>query len=456
MQNQVVLLVDDENDALLSLSRALSSHEFQVTGSTQVSKALELQRELKPAVAVVDLSLDATLGVQAGFNLITELLRQDPSCRVIVLTGHGSDEYGVKALSLGAANFLRKPAELSHLKALIEDGLTQSHLRREYTRLLSESASPLQSWIVGESPAVKKLREELSYAAHNSQPVFLAGETGTGKGLCAWAIHQSSLRSAHNFVRYQPNFATSDLVHSELFGHLKGAFTGADSNRRGLLSEADQGTLFLDEVDELPSETQVCLLGVLQDRKFRALGSNREEQVDFRLICASNRDLREALETKKLRQDFYHRVAHFKIELPPLRLRLMDIDSLAHHFLNQLRVREQVNVFELSNDCVDRLQNYDWPGNVRELQAVVEGAAYRANFEQRAEIRAADLNFQGQSEVGCKEHSFHTQVQRYKHELVQKALQSCAGNQVKAAKELGLDRSVLRRIIANGNATKKP
>ncbi len=448
MQIPKILLVDDEQDTLLSLSRALSSSDYQIQSASQIEKALELQQAGRPAVAVVDLSINPKLGVESGFGLIRDLLQFDASCRVIVLTGHASAECGLKALSLGAANFLQKPADLAHLKALIRDGLSQSELRRAYFTLLDQSSMPLEQALVGVSAASKKLRAELAYAASNSQSVLLLGETGTGKGLCAQLIHRHSARAPQNFVRYQPNFASSDLVASELFGHRKGAFTGADSDRKGLLAEADKGTLFLDEVDELPPETQVSLLGVLQDQKYRALGSNTEEQVDVRLICATNQNIQDVLDRKKIRADFFHRTAHCKINIAPLRERLEDIESLAKHFLSEMREKKNVNVFDLDASCLDRLQSYNWPGNIRELQAALEGASYRAQFEERHFIMASDLNLL-QTASSAISQDFHAKVQNYKRALVEDALKRCDGNQVKAAKELGLDRSSLRRLLAS-------
>jgi len=448
MAEKNVILIDDDGDSVLSLTRALkaSGLEAQIHAATEAEKGLSLLKTKKPQVAVVDLCLDEARGVQSGFELVGKILQADSTCRVIVLTGHGSVELGVKALEMGAANFLEKPAEISHLKALVLDGILQSDLKRSYQNLTEES-SDLAGRLIGKSAAIENVRECMRYAGSNNQTTFIMGETGTGKGLCASVIHQISKRSSYPFVRYQPNFAAADLVNSDLFGHVKGAFTGATEDRKGLLAEAHQGTLFLDEIDELPIETQVTLLGVLQEKKYRPVGSTREHEVDFRLICASNRNLSESLKSGKIREDFYHRIAHYSINLPALRERKEDILPLAKHILSRLREKEQVNVLDIAEASEEKLNSYDWPGNVRELEAVVEGAAYRAQYKQHTRIHSDDilLNFEStDSATG----SFHDQLQAFKSKIINNALAEHMGNQVQAAKALGLDRSTLRRILA--------
>jgi len=448
MTEKNIILVDDDGDTVLSLARVLkaSGVEAQIHAATEAEKGLKLLKDKKPQVAVVDLCLDEAQGVQSGFEFVKKILLTDPTCRVIVLTGHGSPEYGVRALEMGAANFLEKPAEVSHLKALILDGILQSELKRNY-QTLADAKSDLAARLIGTSGAMEKVRESMRYAGSNNQTTFIMGETGTGKGLCASIIHQLSKRSSYPFVRYQPNFAAADLVNSDLFGHVKGAFTGATEDRKGLLAEAHQGTLFLDEIDELPIETQVTLLGVLQEKRYRPVGSTREQEADFRLVCASNRNLSESLKSGKIREDFYHRIAHFSINLPSLRERKEDTLPLARHILSRLREKEQVNVLDIAEPSEEKLKSYDWPGNVRELEAVVEGAAYRAQYKQRTRIHPDDIILTFSTEEPSS-NSFHDQLQAYKFKLINSALAEHDGNQVQAAKALGLDRSTLRRILA--------
>jgi len=449
MSDRSLILVDDDGEALISLSRALSASALgaSIQAASSPDKALELLTASKPLVAVIDLSLEQTRGVESGFELLAQILKLDPTCRVIVLTGHGSLEHGVRAISLGAANFLEKPADINHLSALIKDGMAQAELRRSYNKLVRESASGISNLIVGNSPQIKKVIEAVQYASQTAQSVLITGETGTGKGLCALAIQRISSRAQQKFVRYQPNFSTADLVNSDLFGHVKGAFTGANQNRRGLLADADQGTLFLDEIDELPLETQVALLGVLQEKKYRPVGSNNEALSNFRLICATNQDPQKCIEAGKLRKDFYHRIAHYQIHLPALRERLEDIEPLALYVLSSLREREQVNVLEISQAALSKLISTEWPGNVRQLQSVIEGAAYRAQFQGRTQIDLSDLPFSAGQE-SAKATDFNSLLTEYKLNLISQALARHAGNQVKAAEELGLDRSTMRRILA--------
>lgn len=449
MASSRVLFVDDDSDALIALTRAVSSHisNLSVSAAANVEKALQLAHQTRPQVAVIDLSISAQEGVESGFGLIRKLREQHPECRIVVLTGHDSAEFGVKALTLGAASFLGKPADVQHLAALIRDGISQSELRSAFRELSELRSRNVAGMFSTRSARMQEVVEALHYAAQTNQAVLISGETGTGKGVCAQLLHSLSARSAAPFVRYQPNYANSDLVNSDLFGHQRGAFTGALDNRRGLLAEAWGGTLFLDEIDELPNETQVALLGVLQDRRYRALGASTEMEANFRLVCATNCDLRVAVEHGKIRRDFFHRIAHFEIKLPALRERKDDLESLAQVILRRISEREGLSQCELENQALNKLQSYDWPGNVRELEAVLEGASYRAQFRSSRLIESCDLRI-GLQQAHAEGSDFHTLVHDYKIGLIQKALARHAGNQVRAAEELGLDRTTLRRLLS--------
>lgn len=446
---QTLLIVDDDSDALLSLTRALSSIglNHRIVGAGSAPKALSLQQELRPQVAIVDLSLNETEGVRSGYNLISALIEADPSVRVIVLTGHGSVKHGVRCIELGAASFLEKPADISHLMALVRDATTQSLLKRELQKL-RQCSSDSRIAVVGESQAARTLRTQLEFAAFSPQPVLLVGETGTGKSMAAQVIHSLSARSSGRFVRYQPNNSSPDLVNSDLFGHKKGSFTGASDNRKGLLLEADKGTIFLDEIDEFPQSVQVAILGVLQDKKFRVVGDNREQPIDVRLITASNSVLSKSIEEGKLRKDLYHRISHLTINIPPLRDRLSDIEALTTHFIKNLTMADELNVYGISSSAIERLISYDWPGNIRELEAKITAAAYRAQYRRSREIELSDVEIDSQATMPPTVGSFHDKVQHFKSSLVRQALDKTKGNQLQAAKLIGLDRTSLRRIMS--------
>lgn len=444
-----VLVVDDDSDAALSLVKALKVEHPDVAfhAATSVAVARSLFEKERPNVAILDLHLEPGRGVESGFTLAQQLLSIDSTSRIIVLTGHGSVEHGVRALNLGASSFLEKPADISHLAALVRDCVAQSRIRRAHAALENSRADSVTQNLVGNSAAIRALRAQLIQLSQTMQPVLLVGETGTGKGVSALAIHKLSKRSQRKFVRYQPTFASADLVSSDLFGHAKGAFTGALEERSGLIAESDGGTLFLDEIEELPVETQVALLGVLQEKRVRRVGSDQERAVNFRLICATNADPEADLSSGKLRRDFYHRVAHAVITVPPLRSRVEDIDPLAAHILERLRDRESVNVFEIDAAALDILRSHSWPGNVRELEAVVEGAAYRAFAQGRTVMMGVDVVLPGRAEERRDALSLQDQIEEYRWKLVREALDKCGGNQVQTAKMLGLDRTSLRRII---------
>ncbi len=446
-----VLFVDDDEQSINSLTRALERREasFSIHSANNSTDALEKIVKIKPEVAVVDLSLDPNIGPDSGLNLIGEILQLDTTVRILVLTGHGSEEIGVRALQFGAASFLLKPIDASHLQALINDGINFSNLKRQFQKLnttpeYTRNIKGLQS----KSAIMGKVVEDVCYAATNNQPVLITGETGTGKGVLAQAIHTLSERHARPFIRVQPTFGSSDLITSELFGHEKGAFTGAAESRSGLIEEADMGTLFIDEIDELPHDTQVLLLNVLQEKMFRRVGSNKEKKSNFRLVSATNRTIEEILAKEKLRQDFFHRIAHFRIEIPALRERIEDIPQLARDVVTDIANRESLQVQGLTDKAIAKLSAYNWPGNIRELQAIVEGGVYRATFHSRNFVEAGDIEINKRpGEATSTGMSFRERINAFELQIIREALQKNDNNQSKAAASLQLDRTTMRRIL---------
>lgn len=445
-----VLLVDDDGELLHTLARAISPRIAPLTiqGATSGAMAHEFFKQSRPRVVVLDLCLDDRRGVESGFEMLAELCARGSAVRIIVLTGHGSIEHGVRALTLGASSFIEKPVEPEHLAALIVDGAAHIDLRREYDALRSQTNPGLCAELRGESSVMRAVRDQIAFVASTNQPVLLLGETGTGKGVCARLIHECSVRGRENFVHYQPNFGGGDLAQSELFGHRRGAFTGATDDRMGLALQSDRGTLFLDELDEVPAEVQVKLLDLIQERRVRAVGSDTFKKVDCRFVAAMNRPLEEALSGNRLRRDLYHRLAHNVIFIPSLRERVEDIPDLCFGILEALRKREAIRVSDVEPKVFARLQAYSWPGNVRELQGVVERAAYHAHYRERLGITIDDIGALAIQNEDRRESSFHEQVEDFKTRLVRQALDRCKGNQVRAARMLRLDRSSLRRIMS--------
>lgn len=449
VSQNTILFVDDDRASLKATVQALRRHgfEFETLLAGTPGEALELLRESSPEAIVLDLSLSSEAGPAGGLELLEAMSEIDPSVRALILTGHDSREHGIECLKRGAASFLSKPVDTDHLGVLLRDAVQTTVLRRSFMQLattpeLLRSVPGLSS----RSAAMKPVLETIAYASANNQPVLIVGETGAGKGVLAQAIHQGSRRTGM-FIRVQPRYGAHDLAASEIFGHERGAFTGALQMRKGLIEDANGGTLFLDEVDELPLETQILLLNALQEKTFRRLGSNRECRSNFRLVAATNRPLEVSLRSGKIREDFYHRIAHVVIELPPLRGRMEDIPDLALEHIRRLSNRENLSVQGLAPEAIEKLFRYAWPGNVRELFAVVENAAYRAQYEGRRFIEAADIILKKASsaeEAG----SFRSQVRAYELRLIREALNRAGNNQSRAAELLRIDRSTLRRLLS--------
>lgn len=441
-----ILIVDDDRDFAESLKRAIESENNQIVShpASSITEAISLQKKFAPLVVLLDLSLSTTTGVQEGFAVLSKLLQNDRSVRIIVLTGHGSDENGIRAIKQGAAHFIQKPPYIPHLVALISDGIEHASLKRRAFRNVVEKV--FQGAFIGPSRAMQHLKNEIEFAASNELPVFLHGETGTGKTLCASIIHKSSELRNGRFISYQPSFANSDLVNSDLFGHKKGAFTGAADERKGLLLEAHSGTLFLDEVNELPKETQITFLNVLQSKKFRPVGGNQEIASQFRLISASNVDINRAVEEGGFRKDLLYRISSIEINLPPLRERKEDILPLSQFFLDSLSGQRGYGEISLTEEAQALFIAHDWPGNIRELSIAIENAVHRAQFKNSSTIQPSDLQLRG-AKGPVSISSFHHQLEVFKQKLISEALAKACGNQSEAAKLLEMDRTSFRRIL---------
>lgn len=449
-----VLLIDDEPEVARSLIKALlrRNSDINYLHESSAPSAILSLRKNKPEVILLDLTIDTTVGPESGLVLLDQIIREDRYVRVLVLTAHSSTECGIEAIQRGALSYHNKPGDPELLLSLIKDGINTTRLKREADFLKSLNTTFDSSPLNSISPKMKSAIEAIQFAASNNQPLLLSGETGTGKGVFARCVHKISERSNGPFIRYQPNFTNPDLVASELFGHKKGAFTGANEDRKGLVHEADKGTLFIDEIDALPKEIQVLLLEVLQEKTFRKVGSNKLESSDFRLISALNRDPETLVKDGVLRLDFFHRIAHFKIELPALRDRTEDIPHLSLHFLNEIANKENLKVSRIEDSALRELSKQAWPGNIRELQAVVEGAAFRADYNGDSTIHTQDLNLSREKGViTTSGQTFRDRINSFEEQLVAEAMANNMNNQVQAAKSLHMDRTVFRRILERIN-----
>lgn len=461
-----LLLIDDDVELLDSLSRLLAPllTPLSLCTATRAPQALELLRTECPKVVLLDLCLDARGGVQSGLSLLAEIGALSPATRVIILTGHGSVSHGVEALRRGASSFVEKPADPAHLAALITDAARQAELRLELERLRSRPDTLLCSQLRGQGRAAQKLREQITFIASTSLSALLLGETGTGKGLIARMIHSGSTSRTGNFVHYQPNYCGGDLMQSELCGHVKGAFTGADTARRGLVQEAHNGTLFIDELDGVPPETQIRFLDVIQERRVRAIGSNSFQSVDVRWIAATNRPLAETLENGAIRRDLYHRLAQCTVEIPPLRDRREDIPDICTGLLAALQAEAGLNIFEIAPPVLAVLQSHSWPGNVRQLNAVITTAAYRARFRNSEQITEQDLDLglcaaqatpaaptshkrpavTYSAPIGT---TLKDAVDGYKAKLLQDAFERHEGSLARVVRELNVDPKTVRAVL---------
>ncbi|MFZ5596043.1 MAG: sigma-54-dependent transcriptional regulator [Bacillota bacterium] len=443
-----ILIIDDEQHMCWALEKAMKQEGYQVLTTTRGKTGLEMIREELPSLVVLDLKMPE----MDGMEVLKQAREINPKLPVVMLTAHGTIETAIEAMKMGATDYLTKPFDLDELKLVIRQNLVMSQLVSEVSFLRSELTKKYRH-MIGESPAIKEISYMIEKVAKSNATVLITGESGTGKEVAAVAIHENSPRRDHPFVPVNCAALPENLLESELFGHEKGAFTGAHTRKIGRFEMADKGTIFLDEITEMPLSMQVKLLRVLQERSFERVGGTETLNVDVRIIAATNRDLSSAIEKGQFRDDLYYRLNVIHLHLPPLRERKDDIPLLTNHFLEKLRPTYMVN--SINEEAMKLLQKYNWPGNIRELQNVLERAAIISHGN---EITPLDLPKEFQTMQSKKDTNLLVDLpdsgislEGLEKELIIKALEKSKGNQTRAAQLLGITRSaLLYRIQKHG------
>jgi two-component system, NtrC family, response regulator AtoC len=365
-----VLIVDDDRALCETLEAGLVRRDFNVTFRTSGDEALALLDEAEFDVIVTDLHM----GHLDGIALCQRVVARRADIPVVVLTGFGSFDTAVQAIRAGAYDFISKPVQIDVLSIALRRAAQHKALREEVKRLRSAASAPAPaaSDLIGTSPAMRDVHDVIARVADSDASVLITGESGTGKELISRAIHRLSPRADGPFVKVNCAAIPRDLIESELFGHERGAFTGAQARKRGFFEQAHGGTLFLDEIGEMTLDVQVKLLRVLQEHEFERLGSTRTTRVNVRVVAATNRDLLQMIEAKEFRADLYYRLSVFPVSLPALRDRPEDIPALAQYFMMRCADRMNKYVTSISPESMEAMLAYDWPGNIRELQNFIE------------------------------------------------------------------------------------
>jgi DNA-binding NtrC family response regulator len=440
-----LLFVDDEAPLRSVVAERLREQGFEVTEADSGERALELLHEFAFDVLVTDLKLP---GVD-GQHVIETAIGRYPGIIAIVVTGFGTVKDAVDAIKRGAADFVPKPFQFDHLMHVLRTSLEQRRLQNEnaYLRQQLEERYGLGA-IVGRSARMRSLFQMIETVAATSATILINGETGTGKELVARAIHQTSPRRAQRFVALSCSAIPDTLLEAELFGHVRGAFTGAISSRQGRLEHADKGTLFLDEVGTMPMALQMKLLRVLQEREFERIGEGKVIKVDVRVIAATNARLEKMVKAGTFREDLYYRLYVIQVELPPLRERKEDIPLLVQHFVVKYSTGPSKAL--VSQGAMRRLMNFQWPGNVRQLENAIERGV--ALLGGRSTIEAVDLPPELQGEPATLQPSIDfpeggidlpKTIDQIEHDLIGRALRRTGGNKSAAASLLNIKRTTL-------------
>src|SRR5438477_1040536 len=366
-----VLIVDDDRATSAGMADVVEEWGYEVEAAETVKAGWAAVSRLVPDVAIVDLKLPDG----SGLDLLHKIKETYPDVSVVILTGHATVDSAVKALKVGAEDYVTKPVDLPRLQVILTTVEDKQLMKQEILELRGQlQKMGAIGHLVGKSRAMQRLFEEVEMVANTDAGIFIVGESGSGKEVVANTIHSLSRRKIKPFIAFNCGAISPTLIESEIFGHEKGAFTNAIKRREGYFELAKGGTVFLDEITEMPIELQVKLLRVLEEGKFRRVGGNEEINIDARIIAASNRDPQKAIVDGKMREDLYYRLNVFPIEVPPLRERLEDIPLFSHFFLQKLNETEDKKVENIDQEFIEALQQYEWPGNVRELRNVINRA----------------------------------------------------------------------------------
>ena len=449
MATQSVLIVDDEPDIRELLDITLSRMGLQTHSAATLEEAKELVARVQPDLCLTDMRLPDGNGI----GLVQYIQQEFPHIPVAMITAHGSVETAISALKAGAFDFISKPVELENLRRLISSAL-QLHGDT------SQAQDALDQGLIGSAPVIQTLRQQISRLARSQAPVHIHGESGSGKEVVARLIHNNGPRATGAFVAVNCGAIPPELMESELFGHVKGSFTGASQDKEGLFQAASGGTLFLDEVADLPLAMQVKLLRAIQEKTIRPVGASEEQHTDIRLLSATHKDLANEVEIGNFRQDLYYRINVIDVRVPSLRERLEDVPALTKNILTRIGTEHGTAEARLENSAVNALNNYTFPGNVRELENILERALALSEGDS---ITADDLQFasatirdsassqDGNSERSNKAYESHDAygdlegyLEDIEREMISRALEQCRWNKTETAKMLGISFRSLR------------
>jgi DNA-binding NtrC family response regulator len=442
-----ILVVDDDADMRELAQDVLKDRGHQVTTAGSGEEAFKCLAEADYFVVLTDLRMK---GMQ-GLELLAQIKRDYPDINVILMTGFGSVETAVEAMKHGASDYLTKPVKKDELVRVVERVLRETALRREVNRLRKEVHKEYSfHQILGKSKAIQAVFELIRRVADSPTNVLITGESGTGKELVAKAIHYNSSRKEAPFVPVNCAAIPEQLLESELFGHMRGAFTDAKTDKRGLFEEAQKGTLFLDEISELPLMLQAKILRAIQEREIRRVGATKPVSVDVRIIAATNLNLGEEVKHKRFREDLYYRLNVIELKLPPLRERLEDIPLLVAAFLKKCSEAAGKEIKGVSESALAMLMDYAWPGNVRELENVIERAVTLTRGEKVSpdDLPLAVQGARGDRRVLDEAAEKSLPLHEIEKEYIKKILDKTGGNKYQAAHALGIDRKTLYRKLA--------
>jgi len=437
-----ILIVDDEPFNLDLLEQELGELGYATERAHNGAQALQKIASVDPSLVLLDYQMPDMNGIE----VLRKVRQTDKDLPVVLITAHGSIERAVEAVKAGADDFITKPFDPEHLAVVIKKALDRAQLKQD-VEFFAQELGDRNYLVAGTSPAMHGIIDEAKKAAASKSTVLLLGESGTGKELFARSIHDWSERRLKPFVAINCAGLAKELLESDLFGHEKGAFTGAHQLKKGKLEFAHGGTVFLDEIGDLALDLQTKLLRVLQEREFERVGGTTKIAADLRIIAATNRDLEAAVYAGAFRADLFHRLNVIALTLPPLRARKEDVPALANHFLQRCAAETKKKFTTIDDDALDKILAYSWPGNVRELANVIERAVVLGDGPRLTLHHLPARVIGAQPPSGSEEKSFHDAINSYRRELIVRALATSQGNRANAAKALGMHRTHFMKLL---------